>query len=505
MVNSKEILERFGISRATLSNYIRFGLLPKPEIRSGSAAGIKSPRLGFFPQSAIDQLELIKTCRGQGMSMDEIIKQYAVTNRETDVNNLCSTSQSTDDKALIDSKMNSFETNQTHRVTLENSQSPVFMINNRLELVWWNDASSEQLMPGCGELPGELEERGVLPVLLNGIGARVGSDARDQLIRAILSAVKSRLSQSTLLTLLGSADFQQRTYLENMILNTDAAQREVVLSHPIDFCLEDRHFDQIFVSLFREGFLISLTEQNHSSEIDSILAHRQQVVSQLARYSKPHITLMSVLVADLQGSVAICAELPANEYFELINDIWRQADPIFRKYHGSYGKHAGDGMLYYFLPQPDTNYILNSIACALEIQQLMKNISAQWQRKKGWFNELHMNIGLHEGREWFGAFQAGPNVSYTVLGDTVNQASRISDFARSGAILASKSLVSELSSSLRRKLHYGVRRVDNTGASRVVSQSFATPGSLNTEESPISSKFKEIEMLPITEIFSLDQ
>ena len=84
------------------------------------------------------------------MSMDEIIKQYAVTNRETDVNNLCSTTQSTDDKALIDSKMNSFETNQTHRVTLENSESPVFMINNRLELVWWNDTSAEQLMPGCG-------------------------------------------------------------------------------------------------------------------------------------------------------------------------------------------------------------------------------------------------------------------------------------------------------------------------------------------------------------------
>lgn len=505
MVSSKEILERFGISRATLSNYIRLGLVPKPEIRTGQEVGIKSPRLGFFPTSVIDQIERIKICRGLGMSMDEIINQHAVSEFSTIGHESSRRDKEEAQTTQISQITQPEKTNRATRVTLENSSSPVFMVNNRLELVWWNDASLGQLMPGCKDLPGELEERALLPMLLDGIDNRIDNDSRDQLMRAILSGVKSRLSDSTLFSLLGRTSYQQRTYLENMILSTVPAKREVVISCPISLHLDNQHFDQVFVSLFREGFLISLTEQNQGSDIDSILTQRHQLVSQLARYSKPHITLMSVLVADLQGSVAICAELPADEYFELINDIWRQADPIFRKYHGSYGKHAGDGMLYYFLPQPESDYILNSIACSLEIQQLMRDISAHWQRKKGWFNELHMNIGLQEGREWFGAFQAGSNVSFTVLGDTVNQASRISDFARDGSIMASKSLVSEISTSARRKLHYGVRRPDSSGNKRVVSQSFATPASLNTSNSTLDPKFKAIEMLPITEIFALEE
>ena len=41
--------------------------------------------------------------------------------------------------------------------------------------------------------------------------------------------------------------------------------------------------------------------------------------------------------------------------------------PIFCKYYATHGKHVGDGIVYYFFPQPDCNYVLNAIECAWEM------------------------------------------------------------------------------------------------------------------------------------------
>ena len=60
--------------------------------------------------------------------------------------------------------------------------------------------------------------------------------------------------------------------------------------------------------------------------------------------------------------------------------------PVFRKYYGTYGKHVGDGMVYYFFPQPDSSYIFNAVACAQELKIAMKKISKAWQLRKNWFN-----------------------------------------------------------------------------------------------------------------------
>ena len=53
MISSKELLDKTGISRATLNNYISAGLLSKPLVQqvSGESSGPKL--LGYFPDSAL--------------------------------------------------------------------------------------------------------------------------------------------------------------------------------------------------------------------------------------------------------------------------------------------------------------------------------------------------------------------------------------------------------------------------------------------------------------------
>jgi adenylate cyclase len=208
-------------------------------------------------------------------------------------------------------------------------------------------------------------------------------------------------------------------------------------------------------------------------------------------------------VADLQSSVKICSELPPEEYFELINAIWTSLAPTFRKYRATYGKHVGDGMVYYFFPQPDSNYLANSLACALEIRQEIQHLSKAWQIRKQWFNELFLNTGVTEGQEWLGTFQTATSVEFVVLGDTINQAARVSDFARHGSVWVTKSLIGKLPAEERARITYGVRRRGPEGREVFVASSFSQVGTLIEQEGTRMEKLRDINTLPITEIVDI--
>ncbi len=235
----------------------------------------------------------------------------------------------------------------------------------------------------------------------------------------------------------------------------------------------------------------------------SLLARRDEVIRGLLRKRLPVLTDLSVLVADLQSSVKICSELPPEEYFELINAIWTALAPTFRKYRATYGKHVGDGMVYYFFPQPDSNYLANALACALEIRQEIQHLSKAWQIRKQWFNELFLNTGITEGQEWLGTFQTATSVEFVVLGDTINQAARVSDFARHGSVWVTKSLIGKLPAEERARLTYGVRRRGPEGREVFVASSFSQVGTLLEQEGTRMEKLRDINTLPITEIVDI--
>jgi len=227
------------------------------------------------------------------------------------------------------------------------------------------------------------------------------------------------------------------------------------------------------------------------------------VIRDLVRKRLPVLTHLAVLVADLQESVKICSELPPEEYFELVNQIWSAMEPVFRRYYGTHGKHVGDGMVYYFFPQPDSNYIFNAICCAHEIKVAMRKISKDWQLRKNWFNELYLNTGLNEGQEWLGTFQSATAIEFAVLGDTINHGARLSDFARYGAIWATKNMLGKLDADERKRIKFGVRRVAEGGRPVFVESTYVSVGSLLEPAQPRIDKLREIAALPVTEILDV--
>ena len=69
------------------------------------------------------------------------------------------------------------------------------------------------------------------------------------------------------------------------------------------------------------------------------------------RFPEPRLTPVAVLVSTLQDAAELWLQLPAGEYFELVNEIWLELDRIFTRHGGRHGRHPGEGMVCHFLPE----------------------------------------------------------------------------------------------------------------------------------------------------------
>jgi len=146
---------------------------------------------------------------------------------------------------------------------------------------------------------------------------------------------------------------------------------------------------------------------------------------------------------------------------------------------------------------------MNALCCAQEMRKEIQKLSKAWQIRKNWLNELYLNTGITEGQEWLGTFQSATSVEFVVLGDTINQAARVSDFARHGAVWATKSLIGKLPTKERARLRYGVSRKAPSGQSLFVASSFSQVSSLLEQDGSRSEKLRDIATLPITEIVEI--
>lgn len=508
MKSSKDIIEKTGISRATLNNYIKIGLLSRPVLRQPQPEEGDAKLMGYFPDETISRIEEVQRLKKEGFTMAEVVARIATdqAEREFPVAGQVPTATDGASAAGPETRQAAPENRRAPRLTLEDISHPAYMVNYNFELTWYNDAARKRILSGLDTLPAHSEARNLFLLLFQPESEKP-SYFRSELLRVHLALAKNRLAKGSVLALLHGLDREtlalaDRLYDESVV----TSERKPIL----DFSVELTDLAgaaenwRVFASFFREGiFVVYIPAQQYNASLLDFLCQRDVVIRDLMRKRLPVLTPLAVLVADLQNSVKICSELPPEEYFELINEIWTTMGPIFRKYYGTYGKHVGDGMVYYFLPQPDSDYIFNALACAQELKSEVRKISKKWQLRKNWLNELYLNTGLHEGQEWLGAFQTATSVEFAVLGDTINHASRLSEFARFGTIWATKNLLSKLAHQKRATVDFGITRKGEDGQEHFVASSYSQLGSMVDLSCERYEKLRDIAMLPITEIRSV--
>ncbi|MDO9143744.1 adenylate/guanylate cyclase domain-containing protein [Rhodoferax sp.] len=510
MLTSVALLEGSGISRATLNNYIALGLLPRPEVRRQAAVPGEAPTtLGYFPDWALERIQQVQELKRAGISMEDIRRQLAGAEEPVKQTAppppqpppVAPVARSLADKPPVVEKRSASATIQASesvQVSVENIPYVAYMVNFEFQLIWLNALAQKEFFAG-NQIPERATDRSIVPTLLEW-AADLPAQEQANLFNAHLGLIKSRLPRQTFSQNLGDLHDAQRQWL--MTCYDQCPEPDNRIQHLVDMMHPDPDIGQckVLALSFREGVLIVyVPDQQDVHQLLNSISRRDTLIRNLLSQRLPVLTPLAVMVADLQNSVRICSELPPEDYFALINQIWSTLDPIFREYYGAYGKHTGDGMVYYFFPQPDRNYLMNAVLCANKVRETMQSISHDWKVRKGWTNQLYMNIGLSEGEEWLGTFKTNTNFELVVLGETINICGRLSDLARFGKVWATKGLISKLSNTERSTIRYGVER-DTPEGKVFVNNSYAQVTTLLSDTEPRHAKLMDIATCAVAEV-----
>ena len=339
-ISSVELIEKTNISRATLNNYIRMNILPKPDVRKPSDPLIKARRIGYFPKSALSTLEQIKTLKTDGLAMKMILDRL--------------------------------------KKALPAPQRPEGL--KRKNSIQIQGSLFEDLLP-----------------------ERAGKSAK----------LKIRDDHGAL-----NPDFRS-------------------------FC---------------------------------------------------------VLAADLQDADRVRAELHPEEYFDLVRQLWDSAWAAAESNRGLWGRHPWQGItLFYFLKTTDNPYLMNAVQCAMELREAMMKLTMEWKLRKGWFNELCLNIGISEGEEHLGFIQTPTGASPVTFGGAILEAIGLAKHGRSGSIWMTKRVIQKMSRKDREKIHYGIRHF-RQDREAFVKNSFARVRDVMLGDPSGSRQFADLENLAVTEI-----
>ena len=137
---------------------------------------------------------------------------------------------------------------------------------------------------------------------------------------------------------------------------------------------------------------------------------------------------VTVLFADISGYTKLSAAIDAEEAHGILGRFFDRADAIIRDHGGTVDKHIGDSVMAVFgAPVAHSNDPERAVRAAEAIQQAMLELAGNLGRP------LQVHIGVASGQVV--ASGIGNDAHYTVIGDSVNLAARLTDAAGPGEIL----------------------------------------------------------------------
>ncbi len=143
---------------------------------------------------------------------------------------------------------------------------------------------------------------------------------------------------------------------------------------------------------------------------------------------------VAVLFTDIVGSTSLAGERPPHEVVEMLNEFFAVVVEVVEDHGGWINKFEGDAALAVFgAPIPQDEFADHALQAARELAK----------RIDGDDLELEAGIGVSAGTALAGNVGAEQRFEYTVIGDPVNEAARLTELAKEeeGHLLASSTIV----------------------------------------------------------------
>jgi len=137
--------------------------------------------------------------------------------------------------------------------------------------------------------------------------------------------------------------------------------------------------------------------------------------------------VVTVLFSDIRGFTSMSEKMSAQEVSALLNEYFSEMEPIVTKYNGIINKFIGDAVMAVFgEPIQNEQHPLNAVKCGFEMLKRVEELDQKW--KKEGKPTIQIGVGINTGEVFVGNIGSEKRMEYTVIGDTVNLASRLESY-----------------------------------------------------------------------------
>ncbi len=159
----------------------------------------------------------------------------------------------------------------------------------------------------------------------------------------------------------------------------------------------------------------------------------------------------TVLFTDIRSFTTLSEKMTAEQNFRFLNSYLRRMGPLIHKNNGFIDKFIGDAIMALFPDSPQ-----QALEAAVDMRRELNEYNQQ--RVLDGEEEINIGIGLHSGHLMLGTVGSESRLDTTVIGDTVNLASRLESMTKTFRISI---LVSDAVRSLLPEGHsFKLREID---------------------------------------------
>ncbi len=168
-------------------------------------------------------------------------------------------------------------------------------------------------------------------------------------------------------------------------------------------------------------------------------------------YGEARQQVMTVLFSDIRGFTTLSERLGPEETFAFLNGYLGHMQPLIHEHRGFVASYLGDGIMALFPETAD-----DAVAACVAMASALRAHGGELEAKAG--APVAAGMGLHTGPLMLGTIGGLERMDCTVIGDTVNLASRVESLTkRYGAALL---LTGETVSALKDPAMWNLREVD---------------------------------------------
>jgi len=176
-----------------------------------------------------------------------------------------------------------------------------------------------------------------------------------------------------------------------------------------------------------------------SEVLDMIMANPEKT------WLKGHRNEATIIFCDIRGFTSFSEEKEPEEIIEGLNEYFEIATKSVMKYGGYVDKFIGDAVLAVFgVPVYHHDHMTRAVKAAVDMRQSFNSSNVANNLLLG-----SIGISINSGIVVSGNIGSQVKMEYTVIGDSVNVASRLNSLANSGEIVVSKNIYEHL----KQKLH----------------------------------------------------